>query len=351
MKTKTDSYLTTSKPAKGCQLCLKGQKLVLFIGGRCSRNCWYCSLSEGRKNSETTWANERPCETNQDIIKEAIESNALGAGITGGDPLVYFEKTLSAAKALKQKFGKKFHIHIYLPFPHTDKTKLQKLEPYIDEIRFHASFLTNPDRQLFEEELDKLRLASQIFTKKRTGIELPLLPNKKQELITYIEKVKPYISFCNLNEFEISDTNFKLIKQNYNLNPDTYTIKNSLQIGKQILNHFKKSLTIHLCTAKTKNHHQYQNRLLRHNILPYGTRTPEATVIYAEIPNINKETIQNLKQHTKKFHIDSLHNRIILDQLEAKKLLGKFSLYLSEEHPTFDAEKMSYWKLTEEDFQ
>lgn len=354
MKTPYDSYLTTPKPCKGCQLCLRGLKLVLFIGGKCSRNCWYCSLSEGRKNSDTIWANERQCKTNSDIAQEALDSNSKGAGITGGDPLAYFQRTLSAAKTLKKRFGKKFHIHIYLPFPLVNKQKLQKLHPYIDEIRFHTSFLTNPDKTLYNEELEKLHLASQIFDKQNVGIELPLLPDKKQELIQYIQDASPFISFANLNEFEISDTNFNLIEKNYKLNPDTYTIKNSIKTGKQILNHFKKSnITIHLCTAKTKNHHQYHNRLLRRNILPYGEKTPDATVIYIEIPNINKEIIKNLRKHTKKFHIDNRHNRILLDHNEAQKIFQtkQFDLHLCEEHPTFDAEKMSYWKLTKTDFQ
>jgi len=355
MKTKHDSYLTTKSPCKGCQLCLRGQKLVLFIGGKCSRNCWYCSLSEGRKNSETTWANERPCKTNQDIIKEAIDSNAKGAGITGGDPLVYFQKTLSAAKALKKKFGKKFHIHIYLPFPLVDKEKLTALEKYIDEVRFHASFLTNPNEKLYKEELEKLKLASSIFGKSRTGVELPLLPNKKKEIIQYIQDTHNLISFANLNEFELSDTNFDLITKNYTLNQDSYTISKSIETGKQILKKCKSTkLKIHLCTASTKNHHQYHNRLLRHNILPYGIKTQDATVIYYTILSKDlKQTAKQLKQYTKKFHIDSLHNRIILSEQEVQKIYKtkKFEINFSEEHPTYDAEKMSFWKLTDEDFE
>ncbi|MBU1045458.1 MAG: radical SAM protein [Candidatus Omnitrophica bacterium] len=353
MKTKTDSYKLNNL-CRGCKLCLKGQKLVLFVGGKCSRNCWYCSLSEGRKNSPQMWANEKPCETNQDIIQEAIDSNATGAGITGGDPLVYLDKTTSAAKALKIKFGKKFHIHIYLPLPLVDKTKLEKLASYIDEIRFHPSFLINPDESLMQEEIEKIKLASQIFGKQNTGIELPLLPEKKKEIIEFIKQIEPYISFVNLNEFELSDTNFDIITKDYTLNEDTYTIHGSIEAGKEILKKFKSTdLNIHLCTAKTKNHHQYHNRLLLHNILPYGVRTEEATVVYFTIiPKDMKETIQKLKQYTKHFHIDSRHNRILLKESEVQKLYNtkEFEINLCEEHPTYDAEKTSFWKITEEDF-
>jgi len=302
------------------------------------------------------WANERPCESTKDIIKEAEESNAKGAGITGGDPLVYFDKTIKAAKALKQRFGKKFHIHIYLPLVLVDKAKLEALHKYIDEVRFHTSFLAEEvTKEKYAEEIEKIKLASSIFGKENTGTELPLLPEKKQEIIDFIKEIEPYIGFANLNEFELSDTNFDIITKDYTLNSDTYTINQSLETGKEILSKLKNlPLKIHLCTAKTKNHHQYHNRLLRHNILPYGIRTEDATVIYYTIvPEDLKKTTKELKQYTKKFHIDNKGKRIILKESEVEKIFKtkKFTINFSEEHPTFDSEKMSFWKLTKEDFE
>ena len=339
----------------GCKLCLKGQKLVLFVGGKCSRKCWYCSLSEGRKNSEQLWANERPCSSNEDIINEAIQSNAKGAGITGGDPLVYLDKTISSAKALKSYFGKNFHIHIYLPLNLVDKSKLEKLHIYVDEVRFHPSFLSEEtSEEKIQEEINKIKIASEIFGKTNTGIEIPLLPEKKTEIISFIKQIEPHISFVNLNEFEISDTNFDKVIKNYTLNEDTYTINKSVETGKEILKECKSlPLKIHLCTAKTKNHHQYHNRLLLHKILPHGTKTEDGTVIYFTIiPKNMEETIKQLKRYTKNFHIDNKQNRILLKKSELLRLYKtkKFEINLCEEHPTFDSERMSFWKLTDDDF-
>ena len=105
MKTKFNSY-NVNGLCKGCKLCVKGEKLVLFISGICQRNCWYCSLSEKRKNKNITWANERICKDAGDLIKEIKESNATSMGITGGDPLLFLDKTLKYAKIAKQRFGK-----------------------------------------------------------------------------------------------------------------------------------------------------------------------------------------------------------------------------------------------------
>ena len=355
MKTKFDSFINNDM-CRGCKFCLKGQKLVLFVGGKCSRQCWYCSLSEGRKDTVQMWANERPCSSTKDVVQEAIDSNSKGAGITGGDPLVYMHKTIESAKALKKKFGKNFHIHVYLPLTLVDKSKLEQLHKYIDEVRFHPLFVsetTSEEKDL--EEIEKIKLASSIFGKTNTGLEMPLLPEKKNEIISFIKQVELYVGFVNLNEFELSDTNFEKVTKDYTLNEDTYTISKSIETGKEILKRCKNlKLKMHLCTAKTKNHHQYHNRLMLHKILPFGIRTDEGTVTYLTIvPKDMKETVKELKQYTKNFHIDSLHNRIILREKDVLKLYKtkKFEINLCEEHPTFDAEKMSFWKLSDEDFE
>ncbi len=355
MKTKFDSYINKDM-CYGCKFCLKGQKLVLFVGGKCSRKCWYCSLSKGRKNSPQMWANERPCNATKDIIKEVRDSKAKGAGITGGDPLVYIDKTIESAKTLKKEFGRKFHIHIYLPLTLVNKLQLEKLAQYIDEVRFHPSFVAETlSEEKNCEELNKIKTASEIFGQSNTGLEMPLLPEKKEEIISFIRRSSPYIGFVNLNEFELSDTNFEKVTKEYTLNSDTYTIHQSIETGKEILKQCKNlKLKMHLCTAKTKNHHQYTNRLRLHKILPYGTKTGEGTVIYFTIiPKNIKETIKQLKKYTKNFHLDLKQNRILLKKSELLRLYKtkKFEINLSEEHPTFDAEKMSFWKLTDEDFK
>lgn len=111
-KTGFDSYYINGF-ADGCKYCVEGEKLVLFITNKCESNCWYCSLSNNRKKQKLVTANERPCKNVKEVFEEVKESNATSAGITGGDPLTCLRKTVKFAKALKKKFGKKFHIHIY----------------------------------------------------------------------------------------------------------------------------------------------------------------------------------------------------------------------------------------------
>ena len=236
MKTKFNSYSLGSLP-EGCKQCVEGKKLVLFIGGKCSRACWYCSLSDNRKNSPTCFANERKIKTTKDLINEVFEGNSRGCGITGGDPLFYFKQTLKYARTLKKKFGKKFHIHIYLPFPLVDEKKIRKLAEYVDEFRFHPGFLT--DIKMAPIDVAKLKLVNSIICRRRMGIEMPVIPGLEKEIYAFIEKTKDLVSFVNLNEFEISDTNFKTITKKYKLNKDTYSVNGSLKAGLWILKQVK----------------------------------------------------------------------------------------------------------------
>lgn len=351
-KTNFESY-SNKKVCKGCQRCVKGEKLVLFLGGKCTRKCWYCSLSQNRKNSQKAYANERPLNKISDLIIEAKESNAKGAGITGGDPLIYFKEIKNYTKALKKKFGKSFHIHIYLPLLLVDEKKLKELKTLIDEVRFHPSFLINNNPELIQEEIKKIRTASKIFGKKNTGIELPCLPEKKNEILTFIEKISDSIGFCNLNEFEISETNFDNVTKNYTLNQDSYTIKDSINSGKWIIKKCEEkkiNLVIHLCTARTKDNYQFINRLLRYNILPFGNKSKEGTVVYfAHYYNDLEKILKKISLITKNYHIDKPKKRIIIKMSDVEKVYRKIKIKIArvEEHPTFQSDYLEFSYIDE----
>ncbi|MBI2629990.1 4Fe-4S cluster-binding domain-containing protein [Candidatus Pacearchaeota archaeon] len=335
MKTKFNSYCINDLP-NGCKYCVKGEKLVLFISGICSRNCKYCSLSKKRKNKDIIYANEKICKNVKECIKEAELSHAKGAGITGGDPLLFLKRTISYAKSLKKHF-KNFHIHIYLPTKLVTGKKLEKLSSYIDEVRFHPEFLI---KKPANKDKEKIELASLYWKKENIGCELPCIPDKKEEIANFIKEISAYVGFVNLNEFEISETNFNCIKSNYKLNPDTYTIKDSIKSGIWIINKCKNlGIKIHLCTAKTKNINQYVNRLKLRECFPYGKKTSEGTVVYFAIYSDNAG---NITKHLKKqgysnmFYIDKERKRILLSQKIVRKLIEKYRIKKVEEFPTSD---------------
>jgi len=237
-QTKYSSYLEGNL-VEGCKLCVKGQKMVLFVTGLCSRGCEFCPLSNMRKNIDNVYANERKI-TNENSFNEIIEevkiSGAKGCSLTGGDPLLKLEKTIKLAKKLKETFTKKFHIHIYVSTKLVTEDKLEKLSKYIDEIRFHPDF----DKPV-KEEIKKIAIAKKFWNKKNIGIEIPCFPDKIDKILELIKEAKDYISFLNLNELESGEVSEKYMNKKYKISKDGYTISNSIDAGKYLIKKIKLS--------------------------------------------------------------------------------------------------------------
>ncbi len=246
--TKYYSYANGELP-RGCQLCVKGRKLVLFITGVCTNSCYFCPLSEHKYHKDVIYANERPINEIKEIIEEAKISGAYGAGITGGDPLAKLDRTLEAIKLLKKEF-KNFHIHLYTPLELVDENKIKLLESAgLDEIRFHPNL-----------DDDKLWNKLKIKTKMSKGIEIPCIPNKDiKKLINY---AKDHVEFFNLNELEYADAQHnKLAELGFTTKDDySYGIKGSEELALQLLQEFP-NLRMHYCTTKLKDSVQMMNRI------------------------------------------------------------------------------------------
>lgn len=326
MKTKYESF-SCGNLCEGCKRCLEGKKMVLFVTGICPRNCNYCPLSKKRKNVDKVFANERECRSFKEIEKEIINSNAKGCGVTGGDPLFNFKRTIKILSQIRNRFKKNFHIHIYLSTLLIDEKKLEILSKYVNEVRFHPDLEKN-----IEEEVKKIAIAKKYFDKKNIGIEIPLFPDKEKETIKFLENAIEHIGFLNLNELEIGESNFDWIKKNYSLNEDTYTIKNSIITGKKIIKKFDKKINIHLCTAKTKNWYQFRNRLKNYSQKKFFKKTEDGTQIY--FSTRDKKIQKILKKED--YYFDEEKKQYILNPKVISKLIDKIKINKLEEYPTSD---------------
>src|SRR3989344_3367655 len=171
-KTPYYSYKLGTLP-KGCRLCVKGQKLVLFITGLCPRNCYYCPISDKKYKKDVIYADEWPATNIHQVIEEAKLIDAKGAGITGGDPLCKLWRTLFCIRQLKKEFGKNFHIHLYTSLNLINEKNLKQLRKAgLDEIRFHL-------------DLDNSKLWAKIKLALKyswdVGIEVPSIPKKEKQ--------------------------------------------------------------------------------------------------------------------------------------------------------------------------
>jgi uncharacterized protein len=249
------SYSTRGLP-KGCQLCVQGRKLVLFVTGICKRACFYCSISDEKHKSDVGFANERPVQSVKDIILEARANAAFGAGLTGGDPLCRPQRTLEYIKALKAEFGKGFHIHLYTTPESLTKSGLERLfKAGLDELRVH------PD---LEDKRAWNNLALPAEFNWDYGLEIPVIPTLTDNTLSLIKQTQGLIKFLNLNELEIADNSYNSLNKLgfFTKACESYAIQGSLEAGLCILKHCEQfSFKTHLCTAKLKDAVQLSNRI------------------------------------------------------------------------------------------
>ena len=242
---------------EGCKHCVKGRKLVLFITGVCSKACFYCPLSDTRKGKDFVWANEWKVEKKSDVVEEARISSSSGAGITGGDPLMKLDRTISHIKMLKNSHGKDFHIHLYAPLTFVTKKRIENLyKAGLDELRLHPNL---------DDEEEWKRIEVTLPYDWDVGLEIPALPDKVEQTKQLIDYVKDKVSFININELEISENNAcKLADANYHSKKGvSFVVEGSDKAAKVLLKYIatKTKLNGHYCSARLKDAVQLRNRI------------------------------------------------------------------------------------------
>jgi uncharacterized protein len=329
-----------SKLTQGCELCFKGKKSVLFITGKCPRNCIYCPLSKEKKNSDIININELKTRKLKEIINEIKLSNSSGIGITGGDPLAVLSRTTKTIKALKKEFGKQFHIHLYTSLDLLNKNTLTQLQKSgLDELRVH------PD--IFNKRLwEKIKLIRFLKIKfKEFGIEIPVFPNEDKKIIELIEFSKDYVNFYNLNQLEYATLYENIYKnKNWKVKED-YSVIGSEETALKIIKKYSKSkLRIHYCSSRFKDSVQFTNRIiLRAKTIAqsFDKITNEGTllrgVIYINEKTNTNKIISYLKNKKIKYNLEKQKHRILFNYKLALKLSKIFKdVSVIEEYPTTD---------------
>ena len=283
---------------EGCIQCQMGSKLVLFITGNCHWQCDYCPLSETRRDIDWMFANERRCETFDEVIEEARAMRATGAGITGGDPLMAKERTLEGISRLKEEFGPEFHLHMYTSIPFRPEVASDFADAGLDEIRFH---LLDLDAERYRSTISACAEAGIL-----TGVEIPCEPDKRDELLSLLDELRDFdISFLNLNELEITVGNHNNMElRGFNLSTEitagaagsnelAHEMKSRVMAADQGVadptdGTIREPFGFHLkfCTAVFKDSGQMRRRFLRRGestIAPHEVLTEDGTLIFGAI--------------------------------------------------------------------
>ncbi len=280
------------KLPKGCELCMRGLKSVVFVTGLCPDNCFYCPISYQKKGKDVTYVNELRVQDERGLILEVCACGSKGAGMTGGDPIARLERTVRYIDMLKDFFGNSFHIHLYTSGTLlTDEVMSKLVKAGLDEIRVHV---------IGKRSWEALRIALKYPIS--VGIENPAIPGTENLLKDII--VRAYelgVDFINLNELEFSETNqYQLMLRGMKPTGDGVSAFGSKETALRILKWVEEeglAISVHYCPASFKDKVQFRLRMLRrakitHRV--YEEVTNEGLVLWAEIP-IDKPAIRELR--------------------------------------------------------
>ncbi|MCS7097370.1 MAG: radical SAM protein [Candidatus Methanomethyliaceae archaeon] len=328
---------------KGCEICLRGAKLVLFITGICHKNCYYCPLSEKKKGRDVIYANEVLIEKDLEILLEGRAIDAEGTGITGGDPLLRLRRTLRYIKMLKEFFGSEHHIHLYTNGIYASSEAIFNLKRAgLDEIRFHIM-----------DKIKGLEIAKEAGL--NVGVEVPAIPGEEErlkKLAICLERMG--MDFLNINQLEFAPMNFLQFKERGFELEGNNVVKGSEELALKIIKWAEEEgleLKVHYCSSLKKDQLQYKMRMMRRRkniIRPYEEALEDGLIgkflVEVEEPySIRRKLIKTLKLKPNMIGVSMYEKGLEIPRSilsEINKILPKAKVKYVKELPTAIRERI-----------
>ncbi len=194
----------------GCKLCGLGQWSCLFITGKCNAACFYCPTSQSADHLPST--QNLDFDNPQAYAEYVNHFHFKGVSFSGGEPLLFFERTLEYLKQVRKKCKPETYIWMYTNGILADTQKLRKLAAAgLNEIRF--------DIGATAYSLDKVKMAKGIIP--NVTIEIPAVPEQKEKIKMLLPAmIEAGVSNLNLHQLRLTKHNVKnLSKKNYTYIP------------------------------------------------------------------------------------------------------------------------------------
>ena len=280
--------------SKGCQICGSGKWSCLFITNKCNASCFYCPARQDQDELPSTQglSFENPI----DYAHYVKHFGFKGVSFSGGEPLLYFDRTLEYLKAVRKICGNDIYIWMYTNGILADQDKLQKLaEEGLNEIRF--------DIGATGYSLDKVKLAKGVIPV--VSIEIPAVPEEKIKLLNLLpQMVEAGVHHLNLHQMRLTPYNAdKVVKRGYTIiNAEKPIVLESELTALEIIQYAKEynlELGINYCSFHYKNRFQkagFRNMMIR-NLTPSAILSPNG---YSREFEGNHITYKSLKLFTEK---------------------------------------------------
>lgn len=253
------SKVDVTNLSRGCRLCGEGQWSCLFINNLCNGKCFYCPTQQtdlARPETNTLIFDEP--ETYVEYIRRF---GFKGVSISGGEPLISFDKSLAFVKAVKEAFGDELYVWLYTNGILLTPEKVEALKAAgLNEMRF--------DIGATDYKTTQLQLAvGQIPV---VTVEIPAVPQEEELLKQKIRELKDLgVNHLNFHQMRLTPYNFnQLIEHDYTYtHGEKVTVIDSELTALRLIQYSLDegiNLPVNYCSFVYKNRHQKSANRQKH---------------------------------------------------------------------------------------
>ncbi len=197
------SKIYSGSLSPGCRHCVEGNWSCLFINGRCNANCFFCPSKQKEIGTPATntLSFSNPGEYGEYLDRFGFS----GSSISGGEPFVTFDRTLSFVKGIKKRFGDRIHLWMYTNgFLHDERKVGQLRDAGLGEMRFNILAT--------RYNLDPLRRAVGVIP--TVTVEIPAVPEDENRLADLLPELRDMgVAHLNLHQLRLTPFNFPRMEQ------------------------------------------------------------------------------------------------------------------------------------------
>ena len=237
--------------SEGCMLCGSGRWSCLFITGKCNASCFYCPAPQ--LTDEIPVSQNITFETPEAYAEYVDYFQFKGVSFSGGEPLLFFDRTLNYLKQIRKVCDPGIYIWMYTNGILADEEKFRRLaEAGLNEVRFDigaTGFRTDRIK-------DAIGIIPQIT------IEIPAIPEQKDKLKQLLpEIIQSGVTNINLHQLRLTRYNApKLLKRNYSfIHAEQPIVAESEIAALEILSYVKNNnfdIGVNYCSFHFKNRFQ-----------------------------------------------------------------------------------------------
>ena len=196
----TKPFLNDLSP--GCRICGNGHWSCLFINGKCNCRCFYCPTPQNDIGVPTT--NLLEFTKASDYSDYVRYFGFQGVSISGGEPLLTFEKTIDFIRTVRRNSPAHLHVWMYTNGTLLTHDHILRLKDAgLNEIRFDIG-ATNYD-------IEKLLIAVGHIS--CVTVEIPAIPEDMDRLSALIPLMTDVgVQYLNLHQLRLTPHNSPLLK-------------------------------------------------------------------------------------------------------------------------------------------